>query len=65
MTGRRGWHVAVIATAVVLGALSLTTADSPLRLGIALGALAVFVITWFWFGADADRSEARDRKSVV
>lgn len=59
MTGRRGWHVAVIATAVVLGALSLTTADSPLRLGIALGALAVFVITWFWFGADADRSEAR------
>jgi signal transduction histidine kinase len=59
MTGRRGWHVAVIATAVVLGALSLTTADSPLRIGVALGALAVFVITWFWFGADADRSEAR------
>jgi signal transduction histidine kinase len=59
MTGQRGWHVAVVATAVVLGALSITTADSPVQLSVALGALSVFVIAWFWIGADADRSEAR------
>lgn len=59
MTGQRGWHLAVIATAVVLGALCVVTADTSLQLGLSLGALAVFVIAWFWIGVHADRSEAR------
>lgn len=59
MLGLRGWHVAVIATALVLGALAVLTADSVARAAVALGALAVFVIGWFTLGRRADRTRLR------
>lgn len=59
MLGLRGWHVAVIATALVLGALAVLTADSVARAAVALGALAVFVIGWFTLGRRADRTRMR------
>ena len=65
MLGTRGWHVAVIATAVVLGALALLTADSPTRAAVALGALALFIAAWFTVGRDADRSRGRSALYAV
>jgi hypothetical protein len=59
MIGVRGWHAAVIATAVVLSALAVFAADSPLRTAVALGAAAAFVLVWFLIGRDADRTSTR------
>lgn len=59
MLGLRGWHVAVIATALVLGALAVLSARTPLRAAVALGALAVFMIGWFTLGRRADRTRLR------
>lgn len=59
MTGQRGWHLAVIATAAVLGAVSVLTADSLTRTVIALVTLSAFVVGWFAIGRDADRGRLR------
>lgn len=46
----RGWDAAVLGTAGLLAALLLALTDSPWRIALGLGALALLVAAWFLLG---------------
>lgn len=65
MTGQRGWHLAVIATAMVLAALTILSDATTPAIGVSLAAIAGLVVVWFALGRSAARSAVRSALFAV
>lgn len=53
MFANRGWDVAAIGAAVVLGALMVATVSEPWRIALGLGAVALFLLAWLTLSRSA------------